>query len=67
MEHLKEKVVEIARNTHNRSGGSCGDYLKEVSHELKITVGELIEIINDTKQVELRIGIHGKMLKLKTR
>jgi len=62
---LKNKIIEIVDNNHEKTNGSCGIYFKQILKELNITYDFLqllvSELYNEEK-IDIRLGIHGNML-----
>lgn len=67
---MKSKILEIAKEKHISSKGSCGTYFSEMVRLLKTTRAEfeatILEMYNND-EIEIREGINGFMVMQKTK
>jgi hypothetical protein len=64
-EFLKNKIVQIVEEKHEKTNGSCGIYFIKLKEELQIEFSYLNDIISELyneEKLNIRIGIHGDML-----
>lgn len=67
---MKAKILQIVRQKHKASNGSCGTYFTEFLTELQIPFNEFEQIISEmynNEEVQIREGINGYMVMRKNK
>ncbi len=63
-QQIKDDIIRIATEKHNKTGGHCGTYIKDLGYPVTKQVKEIINDLVRSRKITWHDGIHGILIKI---